>query len=224
VAERAGEPTLAGAGLARDQQVLPPRDPIAGGELGEESSVEAARGLGVEVLDRRVLSEVGGPVEEIRPGDIVWFEPDEKHWHGAAPDPHGDCGDEGRMGPDMDGEGRRPRLPWKGAVMADDRSPAQKAYGDIAPALADLSDRVLFGEVWERPGLSKRDRCLITVASLIALYRINELPGHVRRALANGVTREELVELVTHLAFYGGWPVANSAIPILRKAFEEAGA
>lgn len=106
--------------------------------------------------------------------------------------------------------------------MADPQSPAQKAYGDIAPALADLSDRVLFGEVWERPGLSKRDRSLITVASLVALYRTNELPGHVKRALDNGVTREELVELITHLAFYGGWPVANSAVPIVRKAFKDA--
>lgn len=108
--------------------------------------------------------------------------------------------------------------------MTDDRSPAQKAYGDVAPALADLSDRVLFGEVWERPGLSKRDRSLITVASLVALYRTNELPGHVRRALDNGVTAVELTELVTHLAFYAGWPTANSAIPVLRKALDEAGA
>jgi 4-carboxymuconolactone decarboxylase len=107
--------------------------------------------------------------------------------------------------------------------MVDGRSPAQKAYGDASPSLADLSDRVLFGEVWERPGLSKRDRSLITVASLGALYRTNELPGHVQRALDNGVTRKELTELVTHLALYGGGPVANSAIPILRKAFEEAG-
>ena len=105
--------------------------------------------------------------------------------------------------------------------MADQRSAAQKAYGDIAPGLADLSDRVLFGEVWERPGLSKRDRSLVTVAALVAGYRQNELPGHVRRALANGVTREELVELVTHLAFYGGWPVANTAVPVLRAAFAE---
>ena len=108
--------------------------------------------------------------------------------------------------------------------MADQQSPAQKAYGDIAPALADYSDKVLFGDVWERPGLSKRDRSLITVASLVALYRTNELPGHIRRALDNGVTRDELVELVTHLAFYGGWPVANSAVAILRQAFADAGA
>jgi len=108
--------------------------------------------------------------------------------------------------------------------MADQESPAQKAYGDIAPALAGYSDTVLFGDVWERPGLAKRDRSLITVACLVALYRTNELPGHVKRALDNGVTRGELVELVTHLAFYGGWPVANSAVPILRKAFADAGA
>ncbi len=105
--------------------------------------------------------------------------------------------------------------------MDKDRTPAQKLYGDVAPALADLSDRVLFGEVWERPGLSKRDRSLITVASLVSLYRSNELPGHVRRALDNGVTREELSELITHLAFYAGWPVANTAIPILRQALAD---
>jgi 4-carboxymuconolactone decarboxylase len=102
-----------------------------------------------------------------------------------------------------------------------EQTPAQKLYGDIAPALADYSDKVLFGDVWERPGLSKRDRSLITVASLVALYRSNELPGHIRRALDNGVTRDELSELITHLAFYAGWPVANSAIPILRKALAD---
>jgi 4-carboxymuconolactone decarboxylase len=107
--------------------------------------------------------------------------------------------------------------------MTDQPSPAQKAYGDIAPALAKYSDEVLFGDVWERPGLSKRDRSLVTVAALVALYRGNEMPGHMRRALDNGVTRDELVELVTHLAFYAGWPTANTAVPILRKVIQEAG-
>lgn len=105
--------------------------------------------------------------------------------------------------------------------MTDDQTAAQKAYADIAPDFADLSDRVLFGEVWERPGMSKRDRSLVTVAALIAGYRHNELPGHVARALANGVTKKELVETVTHLAFYCGWPTANTAIPVLRKAFAD---
>src|SRR5437868_5740834 len=87
-------------------------------------------------------------------------------------------------------------------------------FGDIAPALAQITDEVLFGDVWERPGLSPRDRSLITVASLVSLYRTNELPFHVRRALDNGVTRDELAEAVTHLAFYAGWPTASSAISI----------
>lgn len=100
-------------------------------------------------------------------------------------------------------------------------SPAQQAFGDIAPALADLSDRVLFGEVWERPELSGRDRSLITLAALIALYRIHELPGHIRRAFDNGVTREELGEVVTHLAFYAGWPAANTACAIMRDVLSQ---
>lgn len=106
--------------------------------------------------------------------------------------------------------------------MAD--KPAQKSpFTDIAPALADITDNVLFGEVWKREGLSPRDRSLITVASLISLYRTNELPFHLKRALENGVTREELSEVITHLAFYAGWPPASTAIGIARKVFEEAG-
>jgi 4-carboxymuconolactone decarboxylase len=80
---------------------------------------------------------------------------------------------------------------------------------------------VLFGEVWERPGLSPRDRSLITVTSLVSLYRTNELPFHLKRALDNGVTRDELIELITHLAFYSGWPTAMTALQIARRVFEE---
>lgn len=100
----------------------------------------------------------------------------------------------------------------------------QKAFGDIAPALAGYTDDVLFGGVWERPGLSPRDRSLITVASLIALYRANELPFHLKKALENGVSREELIEVITHLAFYSGWPTASTALTIARRVFEGAGA
>jgi 4-carboxymuconolactone decarboxylase len=107
--------------------------------------------------------------------------------------------------------------------MSDEPSPARRAFGSIAPALADYTDQVLFGDVWKRPGLSPRDRRLITVASLVALYRTNELPFHVKRALENGVTRDELIEVITHLAFYSGWPTASSALPIAKRVFEEAG-
>jgi len=100
---------------------------------------------------------------------------------------------------------------------------AQKAWGDLAPALVDYTDRVLFGDVWQRPGLAPRDRSLITVSSLVTLYRVNELPFHLGKALDNGVTREELVELITHLAFYSGWPTASTALGIARRVFEERG-
>jgi 4-carboxymuconolactone decarboxylase len=101
---------------------------------------------------------------------------------------------------------------------------AREAFGDLAPALAEYTDKVLFGDVWRRPGLSARDRSLITVATLVALYRTNELPFHIKRALENGVTRDEIIELITHLAFYSGWPTANTALGIARRAFEERGA
>jgi 4-carboxymuconolactone decarboxylase len=100
---------------------------------------------------------------------------------------------------------------------------ARKSFGDIAPALALYTDDVLFGDVWERPGLSPRDRSLITVASLISLYRINELPFHLKKAMTNGISREEVIELITHLAFYSGWPTASTAVGIARKVFDEAG-
>ena len=106
--------------------------------------------------------------------------------------------------------------------MPDEPTTARKSFGDIAPALAKYTDKVLFGEVWNPPNLSARDRSLITVASLVSLYRINQLPFHLRRALENGVTRDELIELITHLAFYSGWPTANTALSIVRGIFEES--
>ena len=108
--------------------------------------------------------------------------------------------------------------------MAGEPAPARLPYADIAPALAEYTERVLFGDVWKRPGLSPRDRSLITVSTLVALYRTNELPFHLGKALDNGVTREELVELITHLAFYSGWPTANTAITLARRVFEERAA
>ena len=93
---------------------------------------------------------------------------------------------------------------------------------DVVPKLGELRDNVLFGDVWERPELAKRDRSLITVAALVALYRTNELPGHLRRALDNGVSWDELVELITHLAFYAGWPSAMTAMRAAKEVFAGA--
>jgi len=98
-------------------------------------------------------------------------------------------------------------------------SSARNEVRPVAPKLIELSETVLYGDVWERPGLSKRDRSLITVAALVALYRGDQLPGHLERALANGVTREELGELITHLAFYAGWPSAVTAVTVAKEVF-----
>ena len=107
--------------------------------------------------------------------------------------------------------------------MAPEPTVSRGPFADIAPALQDYSDKVLFGDVWKRPGLSPRDRSLVTVASLVALYRANELPFHLKRALENDVSRDELVEAITHLAFYSGWPTAATALAIARRVFAEAG-
>jgi 4-carboxymuconolactone decarboxylase len=87
--------------------------------------------------------------------------------------------------------------------------------------LAELTDDVLYGDVWQRPQLSKRDRSLVTVAALIALNRPEQLRSHLIRARENGVTQQELIETITHLAFYCGWPNAVNAIKVAKEVFEE---
>jgi len=105
--------------------------------------------------------------------------------------------------------------------MTNDPHKPSGAY-EFVPALGELRDRVLFGEVWERPNLAKRDRSLIVCATLIALYRTDELKGHFTRAIANGVKKEELQEVITHLAFYAGWPNAVNAARVFGEVFGEA--
>jgi len=102
------------------------------------------------------------------------------------------------------------------------QTPAQKALGNFAPKLAELTDGVLFADIWERPELSKRDRSLITCAALIASGKTEQMDFHFPKALENGVTQDELVELITHLAFYVGWPCAMSAIMRAKQLFEHA--
>ena len=100
-------------------------------------------------------------------------------------------------------------------------SSARSEVRQVAPKLIELSEKVLYGNVWERPGLSKRDRSLITVAALTAMGRSDQLTGHLERALANGVTKQEIGELITHPAFYSGWPTAMTAGRVAKKVFEE---
>jgi len=95
----------------------------------------------------------------------------------------------------------------------------QKSVGDIAPGLAHYTDKVLFDEVWERPELSKRDRSLATVAALVATGSTEQLNFHLAFARDNGLTQDELIEAITHLAFYTGWPKAMAAIAVAKKIF-----
>lgn len=173
----------------------------------------------------------GDPVDEIRQGDVVWIPPGEKHWHGAAP--------ESSMAhiaivEALDGKSvewmekvtdARYGAPLRAQGASTDAGaqprPSQRAIGDFAPKLAELTDDVLYGDVWERLQLSKRDRSLVTVAALIAMNRPDQLRSHLVRARENGVTQEELVETITHLAFYAGWPNAVTAIAVAREVFEK---
>jgi 4-carboxymuconolactone decarboxylase len=105
--------------------------------------------------------------------------------------------------------------------MQKKRTTVHERIGDIAPKLADLTEDVLFGDIWERPALSKRDRSLATVSALVAMNRTEQLPYHLQRAIENGVTKEELVEVITHLAFYSGWPTAMSAMMVAKQVLNQ---
>ena len=98
-------------------------------------------------------------------------------------------------------------------------SGAEKMFGDFAPKLVELTDDVLFGDVWERSELSKRDRSLATVAALVALNRPEQLRFHLPNAVKNGVLQQELIEIITHLAFYAGWPNAMSCMAVAKEIF-----
>lgn len=99
-------------------------------------------------------------------------------------------------------------------------SALKKTFGNFVPKLVELSDEVLFGDVWERKELSPRDRSLITVAALITGGNSEQLPFHLNKAKENGLTETELKEVITHLAFYAGWPKAMSALTVARQVFE----
>jgi 4-carboxymuconolactone decarboxylase len=104
--------------------------------------------------------------------------------------------------------------------MTNQQQPPARAWSDTMPFLADLTENFLFGQIWERPELSKRDRSMITVAVLTALYRTDQLRGHMIRALNNGVTEEELKEIVTHVTMYAGWPVGANAAGLVKEVLD----
>jgi 4-carboxymuconolactone decarboxylase len=107
--------------------------------------------------------------------------------------------------------------------MANRPASARDAVRGVVPKMIEVTEQVIYGDVWERPGLSKRDRSLIVIASLISTYRPDQLRGHLARALDNGVTTDEIAEVITHLAFYSGWPSSMTAARIAKEVFAERG-
>ena len=166
----------------------------------------------------------GGPIQEIKTGDVVWIPPGQKHWHGASP---GSPMTHIAVQEQRDGK----TAEWFEKVtdeqyglsaptappVANKNSRAQQLFGEIAPKFAELTDEVLYADIWERQGLSKRDRSLITVSALIAMNRPDQLRSHIGLARQNGLTTEELAEAITHLAFYSGWPSSVTAATIAKE-------
>ena len=176
----------------------------------------------------------GDPVDEIRPGDVVWIPPGQKHWHGASPTTgmthiaiveRLDGKSVDWMEKVTDEQYGAPLRPRPAAAVAPDAAPAgqptraQRLMGDVAPKLAELTDDVLYGDVWARPQLSPRDRSLVTVSALVAMNRPDQLRSHLALARDNGVTEEEIAEAITHLAFYAGWPSAVTAVTVAKDVF-----
>lgn len=98
-------------------------------------------------------------------------------------------------------------------------SGAERLFGDFAPALVHFTDHVLFGEVWKRPELSPKERSLVTVTALATLGNTDQLVFHLDFARQNGNSEDELIEAITHLAFYAGWPKAMAAMAVAKRVF-----
>jgi 4-carboxymuconolactone decarboxylase len=109
--------------------------------------------------------------------------------------------------------------------MAEKKAPPSTVakVRDVFTKFGELSDKVVFGDVWERKELSKRDRSLVTISALTAMSKPDQLHGHLIRALDNGVTKQEIIEVITHLAFYSGWPNAGTAALVAKEVFKERG-
>jgi 4-carboxymuconolactone decarboxylase len=112
------------------------------------------------------------------------------------------------------------RIALEAAAEATRTDTVNTNVAPTAPELADLTNRVLFGDLWQRPDLSARDRSLVTMSALVAIGQPEQLPFHANRAMDNGLSREEAAEVVSHIAFYAGWPRAMSAVPVLQRVFE----
>jgi len=165
----------------------------------------------------------GGPIEEIRAGDVVRIPAGQKHWHGASPrSPMTHLAvSEYRDGTAVEWMEMVTDDQYDGAVSPQpgDARPSGPRQQALAPGLAVLTDDVLFGDVWKRAELSPRDRSLVTISVLIATGRTAQLEGHLSRGLDNGIQPREASGLLAHLAIYSGWPSAVSALDVYEQVY-----
>jgi 4-carboxymuconolactone decarboxylase len=115
-------------------------------------------------------------------------------------------------------------LPIHAAAEAQRAAFVERTVGPVSPGVVKFTGEVLFNEVWLRPGLAPRDRSLVTVSALIATGQVAQVPYHLNRAMDNGLLQQEAGEVLTHLAFYAGWPNVFSAIPVVNGVFEQRAA
>lgn len=108
-------------------------------------------------------------------------------------------------------------LPLNEKSEADRAMRVESNFGAVAPGVVERTTNVLFRDVWLRPGLTPRDRSLVTVSALIAAGQVAQISGHLNRAMDNGLTRAEISETLTQLAFYAGWPNVFSALPVIKE-------
>lgn len=101
------------------------------------------------------------------------------------------------------------------------RASAVTALGELAPDLEEIMNEVLFGRVWTRPGLEPKMRSAITIASLMAMQRLPQLKGHIANGLNMGLSKEEIIEILIHIAFYAGVPTAVNAFQLAKEVFQE---
>ena len=231
-------PAASFTGVARVERLFGAAEPqrASGGLVHFEAGARThwhAHPLGQTLVVTAGVGRVqqwGGPVQEIRQGDVVRIPPNVKHWHGASPDAalshiavaeHLDGKAVEWMEQVADAQYNPPAPTVSAPQTPPAPSRAQQLVGDVAPKLAELTDDVLFGDVWARTQLSRRDRSLVTVSALIAMNRPDQLRSHLALAKQNGLTEEELSEAITHLAFYAGWPSAMSAAGVAKEVFRK---
>ena len=112
-------------------------------------------------------------------------------------------------------------LPLDQAAEAQRAALVEQTVGPVSPGLVDDTTDVLFKDLWLRPALAPRDRSLVTVSALIATGQVAQVTFHLNRAMDSGLTREEAGEVISHLAFYAGWPYAFSAVPVAKDVFDK---